>query len=102
MAKTKYYQTMAIYSVNEEFRQQHDIRPHVRQFTIACTTTSLKKANDWAELLGIGRNVFRRDFTFILERPDLIEQCEKLGGFIIQPSHIGKFVSIQDALRKKE
>jgi hypothetical protein len=102
MAKKKYYKTMHVYSVNEEFRQKYNIPSHVRQFSIACATTSLKKANDWAESLGIGSNVFRSNFTYALERPDLIEECEKHGGFVIQPHRVGEYTSIQEALREKK
>lgn len=102
MAKLKCYSTMTIFTPNEEFRKKYQFQPHVRQFTVVCLTTSYKKANEWAESLGLGKNVFQSQYTYVLNHPELIEECQKHGGFIIETNKHNQYVSIQEALRKRE
>lgn len=100
MAKQKCYQTMVIFTANKEFNEKYGHQAHQRQYTIACLTTSFKKANEWAESLGLGKNVFRRNYTYVLDNRELIETCEKHGGFVIETGKFRDFVSIQEALRQ--
>jgi hypothetical protein len=101
LAKLKCYQTKAIFPVNPAFKEKYGFQDHVRQFDVVCMTTSLKKANEIAESLGIGHRVFIPNFTYTLERPELLAECEKHGGFMIQTSNRNQFTNIQEALQKQ-
>ena len=103
MAKQKCYNTMAIFTPNEDFREKYGFQSHVRQFSIACLATSYQKANEWAESLGLGKTVFRRDYTNVLkEDHPLYRTCEEHGGFIIETERYGGHASIHEALGKRE
>jgi len=90
---------MHIFEVKPEFREKYNLPSHQRQFAIACATTSLKKANEIAQSLGLANNTFRPSYTYILENHRLLPICEKEGGFIVQTGNSDAYVSIREALR---
>jgi hypothetical protein len=102
LMSARYYGTNVSIRLPDAIKERLGVKPWHDQHRVVCKAKSRAEANRIAEASGLGRNVFRPDYTSGTRNDEEIAACD-LHVIVLFPLHTHKaYVTVEEALRKTE